>query len=181
MTRVASLSLLTALLLSLTETGVADISRALPRNSVGPPQLRSNAVTSAKVRDGTLRVTDLSRAARGILAGRAGASGPQGPKGERGDRGDRGPAGPPGSSGLEVVTADRTVVDQVFNAAEVSCPAGKKVLGGGGTPSTYAGPEGPFLVWSTPTPGLNGWRVGEGRVKAGDWTVRVYVICANAS
>jgi hypothetical protein len=53
-------------------------SYAVARNSVGSAQLRANAVTSAKVKNRSLRLTDLSPSAR------------------TGTRGPRGPAGPPG-------------------------------------------------------------------------------------
>jgi hypothetical protein len=53
----------------------------LPRNSVGTKQLRSGAVRSGDVRDGALRVRDLSRDARASLRGATGSIGPQGPAG----------------------------------------------------------------------------------------------------
>ena len=72
-----------ALLVALGETGWATVSQALPRNSVGTAQLRTNAVTSAKIRNGQIRLADLHRTAR--------RPGPRGP------RGLTGPAGPPGA------------------------------------------------------------------------------------
>src|SRR4051794_24750466 len=54
-------------------------SYAVARNSIGTAQLKSNAVTSAKVKNGTLNKGDLSPSAR------------------IGQRGPRGPQGPPGS------------------------------------------------------------------------------------
>jgi hypothetical protein len=83
----------------------------LARNSVGTTQLKNNAVTSAKVRNGTLGVTDLSNAARTALRGAAGArgltgapgavgaTGAQGPAGERGPQGLQGAQGAPGAAG----------------------------------------------------------------------------------
>jgi hypothetical protein len=65
-----------ALVVALGGTGYAAIT--LPRNSVGSKQLRANAVTGAKVRDGSLAAKD------------CGGSVPRGP---------RGPQGPPGPSG----------------------------------------------------------------------------------
>lgn len=72
---------LLALFVALGGVGYAAIK--LPRNSVGTKQLKRNAVTSAKVRDATLRAKDFGR---GQL--------PAGPKGDKGDRGDTGPPGP---------------------------------------------------------------------------------------
>ncbi len=63
-----------ALAVALGGTSYAAIT--LPRNSVGATQLRSNAVTSAKVRDGSLQAKDFG----GSLA--RGPRGPQGPAGQ---------------------------------------------------------------------------------------------------
>lgn len=56
-------------------------SYAVARNSIGTPQLKSNAVTSAKVKDGALRRSDLAPSAR---TGQRGPRGPQGPAGSNG-------------------------------------------------------------------------------------------------
>jgi hypothetical protein len=64
--------------------GGAYAAGKLSKGSVGPRQLKENAVTSAKVKDESLRARDF---AKGEL--------PAGPKGASGDRGV---AGPPGTS-----------------------------------------------------------------------------------
>jgi len=64
-----------ALVVALGGTGYAAIR--LPRNSVGPAQLRTNAVTSAKVRNGSLSAKDFQSSAL-----KRGPRGPQGPKGD---------------------------------------------------------------------------------------------------
>lgn len=51
---------LLALFVALSGTAYA---ATLPRNSVGPNQLRSNAVTSAKIKNHSLRATDFARSA----------------------------------------------------------------------------------------------------------------------
>ncbi len=60
----------------------------LPENSVGSKQLKKNAVTGAKVRDGSLKATDFET---GQL--------PAGPKGDIGPQGSQGPQGPKGETG----------------------------------------------------------------------------------
>jgi hypothetical protein len=109
--------------------GVSYAATALPKNSVGTPQvqkkaitaskLHKNAVNGGKVRDGSLMAADFK-------AGQL-PPGPQGPKGPKGD------AGTPGVSGYQVVYgAIVSVPAGQFGVAFADCPAGKKVVGGGG-------------------------------------------------
>jgi len=101
---IASLALFVAL------GGVSWAAVTLPANSVGKRQLKRNAVTSAKVANGSLKKADF--AAGQLPTGRRGATGPAGPHGERGDtgltgpkgdKGDRGDTGPPGASGCDAL------------------------------------------------------------------------------
>lgn len=69
-------------------------SYAVARNSIGTPQLRNGAVTSAKVRNGTLTRADLARSAIGLR-------GPRGTAGPLGPLGPTGPVGPPGPAAAE--------------------------------------------------------------------------------
>lgn len=56
----------------------------LPRNSVGPKQIRKDAVRSRAIHDGSITLTDISRRARSSLRGAAGPAGPAGPAGASG-------------------------------------------------------------------------------------------------
>lgn len=86
--------------------GVSYAAVALPKNSVGTKQiakgavkkadLGNNAVTSAKVKDGSLLLADF---APDVFAGSNGTPGPQGPKGDTGPQGPTGDAGPQGPKG----------------------------------------------------------------------------------
>jgi hypothetical protein len=80
-----------ALLIALGGTGIA-AAQLVPRGSIGTPQLRNDAVTSAKIRDGSLQATDV---AEGQLP-----PGPTGSKGDKGDKGDKGSTGERGPRGL---------------------------------------------------------------------------------
>jgi hypothetical protein len=87
---VACLSLMVAL------GGVGYAATALPRNSVGTPQLKRNAVISAKVKDRSLLARDFRR---GQL--------PRGPRGLRGLTGATGAQGPPGAPNPNAVDSDK--------------------------------------------------------------------------
>lgn len=98
--------------------GGAYAATQLPKNSVGPKQLKKNAVRSAKVKDGSLLGKDFKA---GQLP--AGATGPAGARGE---------TGPPGPSEAYV---DRTTTQIAISssgtlAASLSLPAGSYVISG---------------------------------------------------
>jgi hypothetical protein len=92
--------------------GSAQISHAagtliLPKRSVGTPQIKKNAITGAKVKDGTLAAADFmaGQLPAGPIGdtgpkGDTGLSGAQGPKGDKGDPGAAGPKGDAGAQGL---------------------------------------------------------------------------------
>jgi hypothetical protein len=71
--------------------GGAYAASTLPRNSVGNKQLKSNAVTSSKVRNRSLLAKDFKA---GQLPDAA-----QGPKGDKGDKGEKGDKGDKGDTG----------------------------------------------------------------------------------
>ena len=112
-----------ALGIALGGTGYAT-GLSVPKNSVGTAQLKSsavtngklafNAVTSTKVRDGSLLKVDF---APGQL--------PVGPTGSTG------PAGPPGISGLQRYDVLSASSSDSSREAIVACPAGKRPVGGG--------------------------------------------------
>lgn len=121
-----------ALVVALGGTGYAAIT--LPRNSVGSKQLRTNAVTSSKVRDGSLRAQDFA----GL------------PRGPRGPQGPAGPAGGTGSGSLTLGYASRdpvlvgpaiavgaTPVDLV----RLGVPAGSEGYVASSGPITVTGPS----------------------------------------
>ena len=112
-----------ALMIALGGTGYAAL--ALPANSVGPKQLKANAVTSGKVKDGSLLALDFKRGQ--LPAGPAGAAGSAGPAGAKGDKGD------PGLSAPEITHIDIPIPAHASVGGTVECPAGKRMTGGGGS------------------------------------------------
>jgi len=95
---------LLALFIALGGTSYAAVK--LPPRSVGTTQLKADAVTSRKVKDGALQAKDfkpgqLPAGAAGAQGakGDTGATGAPGPKGDRGDTGAPGPKGDIGPKG----------------------------------------------------------------------------------
>jgi hypothetical protein len=163
---------------------------ALPKNSVGAMQLKQNAVTGLKVKDGTLVAADFKagqlpggsqgpKGDRGLQGekGATGAPGPQGalgapgPPGAQGQKGDTGPAG---ISGRELVVGAETVLQPgESGGAGVYCPAGKKVIGGGG------GSEATVAISNTGPGSDMQWGVYAKNLAPFAATLSAYAICAN--
>ena len=84
--------------------GAAVAAGELGRNTVGTKQLKPGAVTSAKVKDGSLQAKDFRQipsTGRPVPGppGPAGERGSEGTQGQEGRRGPEGPAGPEGPRG----------------------------------------------------------------------------------
>jgi hypothetical protein len=86
-------------------TGGAYAASQLGTNSVGTMQLRRGAVTSSKVRDGSLQVRDFAPGQLPAgLRGPVGEEGPRGPEGDAGEPGAEGQVGPAGPEGAGVAS-----------------------------------------------------------------------------
>lgn len=132
--------------------------------------------------------------------GEQGPRGPAGPKGQKGEKGPRGEAGPKGATGADGVSGYE-IVNQTFKEVfiensggmrglsevkTVSCPAGKRVIGGGsnlGTNPTQNGQQRSVSVsLSGPNGAGTGWSVqlfNEETVGGGtSIDLQVYAICA---
>jgi len=119
-------------------------------NSITGADLRNDSVGSIDVKDGSLTELDFD----GSLVGQPG---PQGPQGPRGPQGDPGPQGPAGTTGLEYVVVGQAVAKNTTEIWPVTCPPGKKAVGGG-VSSTL-----PLVVRITESAPLNGgvgWNAG---------------------
>ena len=174
-----------ALFVALSGTSLAVVN-ALPRNSVGAAQIRSNAVNSLKVKNGTLLAVDFK-------AGQV----PRGAKGDKGDKGDPGAAGAKGDTGAKGDKGDTgpnpaatAIVRQApgppsstTSEALVDCNSDERAVGGGAAWGTSTGVAVPVVITDMPRPGGDGtvptgWR-GVIRNTAASGTVsgRAFVIC----
>jgi hypothetical protein len=153
-----------ALLVSLAGTGVAAVT-VLPRGSVGTAQLKADAVTSRKVKNGSLLRVDFKRGQ--IPVGPTGARGPQGPPG---------PAGISALERVDVVTPTSSVNSKTISAV---CPAGKRVIGGG---VRVTGSGAPKAGIDEAYPDSDGTKFNgvarEVDATALTWALQVYAMCA---
>jgi hypothetical protein len=175
-TRLSYSNVTATLALFVALSGSAYAAIKLPPDSVGPVQLRDNAVSSPKVQNGSLLAADFKP---GQLP-----AGPKGPAGATGPAGPAGPTGPAGAaggvSGLEVIYAASVGGAFTVKSSEAHCPPGKKVTGGG---SVIAGETNARVVVSTPgaVPNPTSWYVQaiEPTATGISWTLYAYAVCAN--
>jgi len=167
-----------------TPLGHAAARIVLPSNSVGATQIKKNAVTTIKVKDGSLLAADfkagqLPAGPKGDKGdpGAPGAAGAPGAPGAKGDKGDKGDQGLPGLTGVQIAF-NVSPAGTGARAVSVVCPYGKKVIGGGqqssqgydGTAiSGYPDSDHTWLARGVdPNPGVS-------------WTLTGYIICANVT
>jgi hypothetical protein len=121
--------------------------------------------------------------------GAPGAPGAAGPKGDKGDPGAQGPQGAPGISGYEIVSEVSLFDSTPYKLFSVTCPAGKRAIGGGAYPfPSLADPNrntAPVVLRSS-SPiggGIEGWFAEgiETTAYSYQWDLTVYVICANVA
>jgi hypothetical protein len=181
-----------ALAVALGGTGIAAVEAVLPRNSVGTVQLKNNAVTSAKVQNGSLKRADFSR---GVLTpgpqGAQGPAGPAGPQGVKGDKGDKGDSGAIGDVTVHTATvsvpATVTGGDGTYETRSVqaNCDANEKGVSGGTNWEGEGDTTELVTVLSTPVydsgaKKITGWRGRGGNDTVLAHNFQVFVVCAKA-
>jgi hypothetical protein len=154
--------------LSVTLGGTSYAAIVLPANSVGTKQIKKDAVTSAKVKAGSLLAADFAPgqlpAGAAGATGATGATGPIGATGPKGDKGEKGDPGINGTNGTNVVvreSASTPVAASAIVSVTVQCLAGERATGGG-YDASGAGEFGTLVVDSQPTGAAaapNGWTV----------------------
>lgn len=167
-----------------TPLGHAAGSLIVGKNSVGTAQLKKNAVTGPKVKNGSLTAADFRP---GTLqpgpAGPKGDKGEAGPKGDpgapgaKGDKGDRGPTGSPGISGYKVVLSNGMTLNpgQTQTAVAV-CPAGQKAIGGG-----YNGSSGAVVTYLTTDASYTTWAAKARNDAATQGWIQAVAVCATVA
>jgi hypothetical protein len=165
---------LIALFVALGGTSIAAV--VLKRGSVKGKHIANNAVTSGKVRNGSLRARDFPVSEL-----------PKGDKGEKGDKGDKGDPGEPGAPGpagdANVVARGVTktgVVAMGTSLETATCEPGERVTGGGVRVDSL-GYSSYRIVESHPgggTPPTTWTAAIYSTVTKEDASIRVFVMCA---
>jgi hypothetical protein len=169
--------------------GGAYAAVALPSRSVGARQLKKGAVTRAKLHANAVtsaKVKDHSLLAKDFEAGQlpAGAPGSKGDAGTTGKTGATGVTGATGITGYQVVVFGELVQPTDTSGLwDVSCPAGKNVLGGG--MATFnknielqaSTPLDDGTTWDVAVVPLSGATFGG----SGESAVNIRIVCANVA
>jgi hypothetical protein len=108
---------------------------------------------------------------------KTGPRGPQGPAAATGATGAPGAPGAPGVSGWQMVTSTSSYSSVSPRQQVASCPAGKKVVGGGGNAS---GGNAFPLVGQPVAPGSWAVVAAESPATSANWTLSAYAICVTA-
>lgn len=126
---------------------------------------------------------------QGPAGGPEGPQGPEGPEGPAGPQGEQGIQGEPGVDGIDGVSGwvqannlDVPASPNSFAQAVASCPAGKKVLGGGFHGSAVVDETGTQrleILHSRPTSGGTGWEVSGFNPHDIPLTIGAYALCAD--
>ncbi len=166
-----------ALAVALGGTSYATVLQ-VPRNSVGPAQLKASAVTNAKLAGNA--VTSAKVKNRSLLRGDFAAG--QLPAGPTGPAGPAGPAGPPGLSAVERVEATSVLNSTPVRTAAVACPAGKRLIGGGARLNPTPPPVQVALQQSFPD-NDNIFRAHAREIvgTGASWSLTAFAVCAAAS
>ena len=173
---------LAALFVALTGTAVAGIV-------ITGANVRNSSLTGLDVRNGSLTTLDVKNRSllpvdfKGTLpAGPAGPQGPQGPQGPPGQAGAQGPAGAAGVSGYErKFTINGPFDSSSPKTGEASCPAGKKLLGGGGRLHHLQAAPPPIAIQESYAVDEDTWRVVGAEISptAVNWEPVVVIVCGN--
>jgi hypothetical protein len=174
----SSCALVVALLGS-TPLGQAARDLVPPRSSVGTLQLKTGAVTSAKVRNRSLLAIDFKRGQ--LPRGPQGPVGPVGAGGPAGPAGPQGPAGRAGVSGLQKVFETGVINSVATRSLTAACPAGKIAIGGGAAivPANQAD----VAISASYLQNETTWRASARELDSvgANWSLNAVVICATPS
>ena len=154
---------------------VAMSGSAVAASKITSAQIKDGTITTKDIKNDTLTMSDISARLFDQLSG---AQGPAGPAGPSGPAGPAGPAGPSAVAGITVVRGPQVLFGptDVVKAATAFCPAGQRVVSGGGASITDE-----ELAVSEATSDRSGWFViGVDEFDGGGEYVQAQALCAPA-
>jgi hypothetical protein len=166
-----------ALLFSLTGTAVAGalVTGANVKNgSLTGLDVKNESLGSADIKNGTIKPIDIK--------GGSFPTGPQGPEGPQGPQGPGGPQGPAGLSNLQIVVGQSANNSATVKFATASCPAGKRVVGGGAYVTSGGVYTDAIGIVGT-YPNVSSWTAAghELGAFAGNWQIAARAVCATVA
>ncbi|MGH3077975.1 MAG: hypothetical protein ACRDPZ_07295 [Gaiellaceae bacterium] len=169
-----------ALAVALGGTSVAAVA-TVPRASVGTAELRNGAVTTAKIKNGNVTSADIADGSVSSADVRNGTLRRVDFRPGQIPPGPTGPQGPSGVSGREQVASETPLTSSSPKNLTATCPAGKKVLGGG-VEISGAGRNRVTAAENKPS-GDNAWEgeAFEAVTTQSSWKLVVHAICGNVS
>ena len=144
----------------------------VPDNSVTTAKIRNDAVTAPKIKTGAVRASEVKNGSLLNVDFKPGQL-PAGPAG---------PAGSPGISGLQRFDVATTSSNANSKSVVVTCPAGKRVVGGG---ARVIGSGAPVVSITENFPDSDGvhWNAKANEVVATNqsWQLQAYALCATVA
>ncbi|MGN6189826.1 MAG: hypothetical protein ACTHOE_13095 [Conexibacter sp.] len=131
-------------------------------------------ITGGDIKNGTIGLKDLSKAARNALKGKTGPAGAAGPQGPAGPAGAQGPAGP-SSLSTTLRSADFTAPVHGTASGEVRCPDGMVAVGGSVSPQAL------YTAIDQPSTDGHGWVGAADDLDGTGGREHVVVICTTGS
>ena len=175
-------SIKTAAIAAVVSLGIG-ASSATAASMISSAQVKDNTLTSKDIKNGSLKLEDMSPAARvtsnGVQgpAGPAGTPGMNGVNGATGAQGIQGPAGGFDPSKAQYIAGPTvTVTPGGTNTSSANCPPDTKVIGGGYLFGYSNG--GVTVEVSAPRADGSGWIAGFGNNGSVSGEATAYAVCA---
>jgi hypothetical protein len=142
----------------------------------------ASLITSAQIKDGSVRLKDINKNARKALKGQRGPAGAIGTRGLQGAQGSPGAAGANGATKVVVRLGTLiSVPNTTTGSVTAECNPGERATGGG---NSISGSTGWQVIESFPTPGTagstpTGWRVDATNLTGSANNLVALVVCAS--